>query len=111
MAVEFFTVGFTASRTVYFRFFDPSNDKVFDFDDDTWEVNLVACTDPKLTTVENTDMGDADESLYIGSFELATFYNLAPAKSIVCQAVDDLGTDEVISEIELVIASGLRINK
>ena len=109
MAVEYFTVEHTNAVTVYFRFLDPSDLSVYDFDDDTWKVNLAACTDPKLAAVENTDMGDANESLYVASYDLATIYNAAPVKSFVVQAVDDLATDEVISQTELTISSGVRV--
>jgi len=111
MATEYFMVKHLAGLTVYFRLFDPSNSKVYDFDDDSWEANLAACTDPKLAATEKTDMGDADESLYVASYNLATIYNSATAKSIIVQAVDDLATDEAIAESEIVVASGVRVNK
>ena len=110
MATEYFTVKHTAGLTVYFRLFDPSNSKVFDFDDDAWEANLAACTDPKLAATEKTDPGDADESLYVASYDLATIYNTATAKAFVVQAVDDLATDEVIAEDEIWVYEGARIN-
>lgn len=109
MTIEYFSVKHTAGKTVYFRLFDPSNSKVYDFDDDAWEANLAACTDPKLAATEKTDMGDADESLYVASYDLATIYNTAAAKMFVVQAVDDLATDEVITEDEIWIWSGERI--
>jgi len=106
VTTEYFTVKHTASKTVYFRVFDPSNSKVFDFDDDTWETNLAACTDPKLAATEKTDPGDADESLYVASYDLATIYNTATPAMFIVQAVDDLATDEVIAEGELWIYAG-----
>jgi len=111
MATEYFDVKHMAGKTVYFRFFDPSNSKVFDFDDDAWETNLAGCADPKLAATEKTDMGDADESLYVASYDLATLYSGSAVKSLIVQAVDDLATDEVIAEEELLIASGVRMDK
>ena len=106
MATEYFSVVATAGRTVYFRFFDPSDSTVFDFDDNVWEVNLAACTTPKLAAVEKTDLGDADESLYVASSNLTNMYNTATAKEFVVQAVDDLATDEVIATESFQILSG-----
>ena len=108
MATEYFSVKHTASKTVYFRFYDPSQDKLFDFDDDTWQA---APVDPKLAATEKTDMGDADESLYVASYDLSTLHSGSTAKMLVVQAVDDLATDEVITEEEILIAAGLRVNK
>ena len=110
MTTEYFSVKHTAGKTVYFRFFDPSDSTVFDFDDDEWEANLAACADAKLAATEKTDMGDADESLYTASYDLATIYNTAAAKMFIVQAVDDLATDEVIGEDELWVFEGSRIN-
>ena len=54
-------------------------------------------------------MGDVNESMYVASYELATIYNGAPVKSFVVQAVDDLATDEIISQNEITISSGVRV--
>ena len=109
MAIEYFSVVHTAGKTVYFRFMDPSDGTVFDFDDDTWEANLAACTTPKLAATERTDLGDADESTYVAGTDLADMYNTAAAKQFVVQAVDDLATDEVIATAGFNISSGVRI--
>lgn len=106
MATEYFTVMHLASKTVYFRLFDPSNDEVFDFDDDSWKANLAACTDPKLAATEKTDFGDADESLYTASDDLSDVYSTATAKMFIVQAVDDLATDEIIATADIWIMSG-----
>ena len=111
---EFFEVKHTAGKTVYFRFFDTSqgagvNVYTFDFDDDAWETSLGACADPKLAATEKTDSGDADESLYVASTNLATMYNTAASKRFVVQAMEDLATDEVIAEAELWITAGVRV--
>ena len=108
MATERFSVDHTAGKTVYFRFMDAS-DKIFDFFDDTWKANLAACTDPKLAATEKTDFGDADESTYVASLDLARLYNTATAKMFHVQAMDDLATDEIITTDEIWIYSGARV--
>ena len=110
MTTEYFQVLHTDGKTVYFRFFDPSNDKVFDFDDGVWEANLAACTDPKLSATEKTDLGDADQSLYTAGLDLADLYIGATPKEFTVQAVDDLGTDEIISTKALVISVGEKVD-
>jgi len=109
MATEYFSVVHTAGKTVYFRFMDPSDGTVFDFDDDAWEVNLAACTTPKLAATERTDLGDADESTYVAGTDLTDMYNTAAAKQFVVQAVDDLATDEVIATAGFLVSSGTRV--
>lgn len=108
---EFFEAKHTSGKTVYFRFFDPAqgagaNTFTFDFDDDTWEATLAACADPKLAATEKTDMGDGDESIYVASANLVNFNNTATPLAVVVQAVDDLATDEVISEMTVWVVAG-----
>ena len=111
---EAFTVKHTAGKTIYFRFFDPeqgagANVYTFDWDDNTWETSLGACTDPKKAATEKTDAGDGDESLYSASVNLASLANSSTLKRFVVQAVDDLGTDEVISEMEFWVRNYRRV--
>ncbi|HUU99257.1 MAG TPA: hypothetical protein VM487_26285 [Phycisphaerae bacterium] len=110
MATEYFSVVHTASKSVYFRFMDPADGTVFDFDDNAWEANLAACTTPKLAATERTDLGDADESTYIAGTNLTNMYNTAAAKQFLVQAVDDLATDEVIATAGFSISSGYRVS-
>lgn len=107
MATEYFSVRHDSSKTVYFRFYDASQDKLFDFDDDTWQASPV---NAKLAATEKTAMGDADESLYIASVDLADLYNSATPRELVVQAMDDLATDEIIQEAEFWVASGERVS-
>lgn len=108
MATEPFSALATAGRTVYFRFMDLANFKVFDFDDDAWEVNLAACTDPKLAATEKTDLGDADESLYVASTDLSAMNSTTTPMTIAVQAVDDLATDEIMGTEEMTVVSGTK---
>ena len=107
MATEYLTAKHTAGLTVYFRFIDPSNDKVFDFNDDTWAANVGAATTPKLSGTEKTDFGDADQSYYIGSYDFSDLNATTTAIEIIIQAMDDLATDEIITEAEAFVVSGV----
>ncbi len=106
MATKEFSTLATAGRTVYFRFMDLSNSKIFDFDDDAWETNLAACTTPKLSATEKTDVGDADESIFVASYDMTNLNSTATEMRVLVQAVDDLGTDEIISTGSFSIISG-----
>ena len=106
MATEYFSVKYTSGNTVYFRILDPSNDKCFDFDDDTWVATVAAAVNPKLSATENADFGDADESMYVASVDLSDIYSDTTRKTFIVQAIDDLATDEIISAVEIIIAAG-----
>lgn len=106
MATEPLTLHELAGKTVYYRLFRPADDKVFDFDDDTWEVNLAACTDPKLAATEKTDVGDATYSLYTASLDLAAVNNTDTPMQVVVQAVEDLATDVIVNWVGFWIANG-----
>ena len=106
MPTEPLTLHEAPGKTVYFRLFRPVDDKVFDFDDDTWEVDLAACTDPKLAAAENTDVGDATRSLYTASLDLATVNDTDTPMQVVVQAMDDLGADVILNWLSFWIANG-----
>lgn len=111
MATEYLWTKHTAGLTVYFRFVDPSNDKVWDFNDDQWENNVGACTTPKRAATEKTDYGDADESYYVASYDMTSVNSTATPKEIMIQAMDDLGTDEIIAEAEAWVVSGVLLSR
>ena len=106
-----FQVKYSNAKTVYFRFFDPAqgagaNLYTFDFDDNAWETSLAGATTPKLAATEKTDAGDADESLYVATTDMASMNNTATPLEVLVQAVDDLATDQVISEQACWVVSG-----
>jgi len=104
MGTEIFSVKHTAGKTVFFRFYDPVQGKMFDFDDDTWQVSP---TTPGLAAVEDTNFGDADESIYVtAATSLTNMYNSAAPRELIAQAVDDLATDEIITEGGFIVSSG-----
>ena len=103
MATGYFSVMHTNGKTVYFQFYDAAAVKFFDFDDDTWQA---APTTKKLAAAEQTEMGDADESLYTASTDLSDLNSTSTPLNVIVQAVDDLGTDELISTSEMVITAG-----
>ncbi len=105
MATEYMSVVATAGKIVFFQFYDQGADKRFDFDDDTWQATP---TTPKLAAAEQTEMGDANESLYTAGTDLSDMNSTTTPKVIVVQAVDDLGTDEVIATDMMVVANGTR---
>lgn len=108
MATETFWAKHTNAKTVFFRFFDlatPGSPLGFDFNDSTWKAAGTETT-PKLAATEVTAAGDANESLYAASQNLATLYNTAAPKEFIVQAVDDLATDEVIGESSIFLSSG-----
>lgn len=104
MATEIFSAKHTAGKTVFFRFYDPVQDKLFDFDDDTWQASPV---DEKLAATEKTAMGDADESLYVASQDLDDLYSTVAPRELIVQAMDDLAMDEIISEESFWITDGV----
>ena len=111
MATVVFSVLHTDGKTVYFRFFDTAqgaraNLYPFDFDDNAWETTLAGCTTPKLSAAEKTDAGDADESLYTASTDLANMNSTTTPLRVTAQAMDDLGTDELIATMEFMVVSG-----
>jgi len=111
---EQLAVQHTAGVNVFFYIFDASvgagaNMGTFDWDDGAWETSLGACTTPKLAATEKTDAGDADESLYVASCNLATVYNTATAKVFIVQAMEDLAADTIVARMEVWIAAGVRI--
>lgn len=111
MATEAFWTKHTNGKTVYFRFLDlstPASPLGFDFSDGTWKA-LGTETTPKLAATEIAAAGDANESLYAATQDLATLYSSAAAKEFVVQSVDDLATDEVIGESAIVIAAGVLV--
>ncbi len=109
MATEYLTQKHVAGKTVYYRFLNPANNEVFDFDDNAWEANLAACTTPKLAASENTDFGDTSNSLYIAALDMALLNSTGTPMTVIIQSVDDLATDVIIAEQEIVIASGARV--
>lgn len=107
MASKVFTVRHTAGKTVYFRVLRLSDRKVFDFDDNTWETNLAACTNPKAAATENTDFGDATDSLYWASINLTNLNNETDVPyDMIVQAVDDDTDDTVIAESHISVTNG-----
>lgn len=113
MATEYLTVKHTASKTVYLRFISPSDDKVWDFGatPDAWAANVAACVEPKLSATAKTDYGDADESYYIASYDMTSVNSTATPKQILIQAVDDLATDEIITEAEAWVVNGVLLTR
>lgn len=111
MASEPLTLHAAPGKTVYYRLFRPVDDKVFDFDDDTWEANLAACADPKLAATEKTDVGDAANSLYTALLDLAILNDTDTPMQVVVQAMDDLGTDVILSWLGFWIANGQMLGK
>lgn len=106
MATEAFSVMHAVSKTVYFRFMDLANNKIFDFDDDVWEANLAAATTPKLAATENSDLGDATNAVYRATANAANFNASSTPMRILIQAVDDLATDIIIQTTEVLIVNG-----
>ena len=93
-----------SSKSVYFRFFDPSDSTLFDFSDDTWKATP---TNPKLVATEQTSQtGDADESVYVASIDTNDLYSGSGKKSLLVQAVEDATPDVIISEVSLEILGG-----
>ncbi len=103
MSTEYFTAKHDAGKTVFFRFYDPTQDKLFDFNDDTWQASP---TTQALAATEKTAFGDADESLYVASLDLADLYNSAAHRGLIVQSVDDLATDEIIGEEPFFVSNG-----
>ena len=103
MATGYFSAMGPAGKTVYFHFYDPATDKRFDFGDDTWQASP---TDPKLAAAEQTEMGDADESLYTANTDLANMNDTSTAMEVIVQAVDDLATDELIGTSAITVING-----
>ena len=103
MTTEIFTVKHEAGKTVFFRFYDPTQDKLFDFNDDTWQA---APTTEALAATEKTAFGDGDESTYIASLDLAALYASAAHKGLLVQSVDDLATDEIIGHTTFFVSNG-----
>lgn len=110
MATEYFVTSHDAGKTVYLRFMRATDSYIFDQADDTWKVNLAACTTPKLACTENTDMGDAATSQYTVSQDLALLYNGATPLAIIVQGMDDLAADLIIFTDEIVLKRGVRID-
>ena len=80
MSTEYFTALHTASTNVYFRFYKPSTDQFFDFDDDTWKATPV---DEKLVATEKTAAGDGSQSLYVAGIDLADLVSAGPTDIVV----------------------------
>ncbi len=103
MATEYFAVRYLSAKSVFVRFFDPTQSKTYDFNDSTWQTTPV---NPKLPMVEKSSFADADESLYIASMELTDLYPGGTPRDIVAQALDDLATDVIISEEKVPVITG-----
>jgi hypothetical protein len=88
---------------VYYRL-SRDDGYVFDFDDDTWEVNLAACTTPKLSATERSYLGDADYSRYDASVDLSLLNNSDASRVITAEALNDLATDELIGTVSFCVA-------
>ena len=106
MATEQLYVRHTAGTTVFFRFYDISQDKRFDFNDNTWQASPV---NEKLSAAEQTEMGDADESIFTASVDLSLLNSGASVAQIIVQAMDDLATDEIIGDAEMIVLNSERV--
>lgn len=100
------TIKHLIGKSIYFRFVNPLTGEVFDFDSNSWAANLGAAVQPKLAATENTDVGDADESLYVASVELDDLNSGNTPMKVLVQAVEDLATDELLVEAEITITAG-----
>jgi hypothetical protein len=110
MASKVFTVRHTAGKSVYFRALRLSDRKVFDFDAGqlAWKTNLAACVNPKAAATENTDFGDATDSLYWASINLTNLNSeLSTPYDIILQAMDDDTADTIIAETHISVTNGL----
>lgn len=103
MATEQIAVSHTNGKTVFFRFYDIVQDKRFDFNDNTYQTSPV---NEKLAATEQTEMGDANQSLYTASIDLSLLNSTRTTAFIIVQAVDDLATDEVILSFEMKVTNG-----
>ena len=86
--IEPLSIRHNASTTVTVRLFRPSDQKVFDFDDDTWETNVAACTTPLLTLTENTDVGSTSKSIYRNTIDLDDVNSSATPMYVEFQFLD-----------------------
>ena len=110
MATEPLTTKHDSAKTVYFRLFDlntPAAPLGWCVTHSAWEASP---HDPKVPATEETIAGDADESLYAATVDLALLYNSATPKAFAVQAVDDLATDEIISVGEITLSSGRNVS-
>ena len=110
MATEPLTTKHDSAKTVYFRLFDvnvPAVPLGWCVTHSAWEA---VPHDPKVPATEETIAGDADESLYAATVDLALLYNSATPKAFAVQAVDDLATDEIISVGEITLSSGRNVS-
>ena len=110
MATEPLTTKHDSAKTVYFRLFDvnvPAVPLGWCVTHSAWEA---VPHDPKVPATEETIAGDADESLYAATVDLALLYNSATPKAFAVQAVDDLATDEIISVGEIALSSGRNVS-
>jgi len=110
MATEPLTTKHDSAKTVYFRLFDfntPAAPLGWCVTHSAWEASP---HDPKIAATEETIAGDADESLYAATVDLALLYNSATPKAFAVQAVDDLATDEIISVGEIILSSGRNVS-
>ena len=110
MATEPFSIVHGAGLTVFFYFLNALTDEVFDFNDDSWKVNLAGCVAPKLSATESGDLQDADESVYIASTDLSNMNATSASMFILVQGWDDLATDAIIGTEEMIVANGLRVD-
>ena len=101
-----------ASHIIYFRFIRPIDGFVFDFDDTTWKANVAACTDPNLEAVENTDVGDAFNSLYFASVDLSDVNSSSTPMAVLVEAWRDEATDvlEPVTASFWVVSGKIELN-
>lgn len=104
--IEHVDVPYLSGKTVFFRFWDPVQEKRFDFADNTWQASPV---NEKLVATEHTDMGDADESVYQAEIELNLLYSGSGTRSVIVQALDDLATDVILSWGTINIVGGAAV--
>lgn len=110
MATEPFSIVHSAGKAVFFYFLNALTDEVFDFNDNSWKVNLAGCVAPKLVATESGDLQDADESVYLASTDLSNMNATSTSMFIVVQGWDDLAVDAIIGTEEMVVANGLRVD-
>ena len=109
MATELLTTKHDSGKTVYFRLFDlntPAAPLGWCVTHSAWEASP---HDPKIPATEETIAGDADESLYAATVDLALLYSTAAPKAFTVQSVDDLATDEIVSVGEVTLSSGRNV--
>lgn len=107
MAVESLTLYELSGKDIHFRLTRPADERVFDFHDNTWKVDLAACTEPRLPAVGAATLNnDATTNDYTASFDVSNANDADAPIQIVVQAIEGPVGGVVLSAASFWIAEG-----